>query len=319
LIFLWGLQSDPPLAAVREQLSCLGAHTVFADQRAVLETDVDLEVGETVKASIRIRGESHDLMRVSAAYLRPYGSCDLPDIAAAAPESASWKHAALVDDLLTTWVEISPAFLINPFPAMCVNNSKPFQSEQIHRQGWSIPETLVTTDPDAASEFWERHRDVIYKSVSSVRSQVSRLRPEHRERFADIGSCPTQFQKFVPGRDHRVHVVGDEVFACEVSSDADDYRYPGETEDVEVRACVLPGEIADRCRETARAAGLAFTGIDLRRTPEGEWFCFELNPSPGFTYYERQAGQPIARAVAQLLMERGQRAAPVKAEMNTHA
>jgi glutathione synthase/RimK-type ligase-like ATP-grasp enzyme len=46
---------------------------------------------------------------------------------------------------------------------------------------------------------------------------------------------------------------------------------------------------------------LPVAGIDLRRTPEGEWYCFEVNPSPAFTYYESRTGQPIGRAIAKLL------------------
>jgi RimK-like ATP-grasp domain len=312
LILLWGLESDSPLTAVREQLQSLGVPTIFADQREVLATEVDLEVGQTVSASLRIRGESLALAGVTAAYLRPYHSCDLPGIASAGQESAAFKHAALVDDMLTSWAEISPAFLVNPFPAMAANNSKPFQLEQIRRNGWSVPDTLITTDPEMARIFWERHGDVIYKSVSGIRSQVSRLGPGHRERFADIRSCPTQFQRYIRGRDHRVHVVGDEIFACEICCEVDDYRYPGDR-DVALRACPLPRDIEDRCRETARAAGLPFSGIDLRRTPEGEWYCFEVNPSPGFTYYESQTGQPIAQSVARLLMQGSQGATPLAA------
>ena len=47
---------------------------------------------------------------------------------------------------------------------------------------------------------------------------------------------------------------------------------------------------------------LPLTGIDLRRTPEGDWYCFEANPSPAFTYYERLAGQPMTAAVASYLL-----------------
>jgi D-alanine-D-alanine ligase-like ATP-grasp enzyme len=49
--------------------------------------------------------------------------------------------------------------------------------------------------------------------------------------------------------------------------------------------------------------GLAVAGIDLRRTPEGQWYCFEVNPSPGFTYFQAQAGQAIDQAIAQLLLQ----------------
>jgi hypothetical protein len=57
---------------------------------------------------------------------------------------------------------------------------------------------------------------LIYKSISSVRSIVSRFAPVHEARLADIAWCPTQFQQYVPGRDYRVHVIGEEPLACEV-------------------------------------------------------------------------------------------------------
>jgi D-alanine-D-alanine ligase-like ATP-grasp enzyme len=48
--------------------------------------------------------------------------------------------------------------------------------------------------------------------------------------------------------------------------------------------------------------GLLVAGIDLRRTPDGRWSCFEVNPSPGFTYYQDKTGHPIDQAIAELLL-----------------
>jgi D-alanine-D-alanine ligase-like ATP-grasp enzyme len=47
---------------------------------------------------------------------------------------------------------------------------------------------------------------------------------------------------------------------------------------------------------------LIVAGIDLRHTPAGKWYCFEVNPSPGFTYYQAATHQPIDEAIAQLLV-----------------
>ena len=44
---------------------------------------------------------------------------------------------------------------------MASNGSKPFQLELIRRQGFSVPETLVTTDPEEARAFFERHGRII--------------------------------------------------------------------------------------------------------------------------------------------------------------
>jgi len=46
---------------------------------------------------------------------------------------------------------------------------------------------------------------------------------------------------------------------------------------------------------------ILMAGIDLKETLDGEYFCFEANPSPGFLFFERATGQPISTALAYLL------------------
>jgi glutathione synthase/RimK-type ligase-like ATP-grasp enzyme len=299
-VLLWGLSTDPPLAAVREELVDLGVPVLMLDQREVLDTEVRLCVGHILEGEIRIRDGWVDLASVSAAYLRPYDSHRVRSVAREGTASAAWRHAVAVDCAMASWFEMTSALVVNRLKAGAVNNSKPYQLEQIRRLGFNVPETLITTDPDAARDFWERHGNVIYKSVSGTRSIISRLRPEHEQRLADVSFCPTQFQRYIPGTDHRVHVVGNELFACEVISEEDDYRYSRRHE-VEMHTCRLPRDVEDRCRLLAVTAQLPVAGIDLRRTPEGEWYCFEVNPSPAFTCYEDWTGQPIANAIARLL------------------
>lgn len=158
---------------------------------------------------------------------------------------------------------------------------------------------LITTDPEAAGQFCKEHNAVIYKSISGVRSIVTRANQQHLAKLDDVIFCPTQFQEYIPGIEYRVHVVGDEIFACAIRSEADDYRYASGS--VEISACSIPDDIADRCRNLATSMKLTLAGIDLRCTPEGGWYCFEVNPSPGFNTYEECTGQPIAEAVARLL------------------
>jgi glutathione synthase/RimK-type ligase-like ATP-grasp enzyme len=300
LILVWGLGPEKPLELVCRELGRLGVPVLLLDQHDVLACAVDLAVGAEVGGTLRTREHTVDLRTVTAAYLRPYESYRVPAVAREGPGSVAWRHAVAFENAVWCWAELTPALVVNRSQAMAANGSKPYQLEQIRRLGFAVPDTLLTTDPDQALAFWERHGTVVYKSVSGVRSIVARLRPEHRDRLADVAGCPTQFQQYVPGRDHRVHVVGGEVFPCEVVSDADDYRYPG-PHAVQLKACRLPEEVEDRCRALAAALELPVAGVDLRRTPEGEWYCFEVNPAPAFAYYEEATGQPISAAVARLL------------------
>jgi D-alanine-D-alanine ligase-like ATP-grasp enzyme len=89
-----------------------------------------------------------------------------------------------------------------------------------------------------------------------------------------------------------------------VVSEADDYRYASRGgKSVAIRTANLPSDVASQCRSLAAGLGLAIAGIDLRRTPSDRWYCFEVNPSPGFSYYENATGQPLALSVARLLQQ----------------
>jgi len=307
-VLLWGSGADGPLVAVREELDLLGVPYLVVDQRDVLNTEIQLTVNGGLEGTIRMRARCVDLAAVTAVYLRPYEPLQSPVVTRAGSDVAARRHALAVGYTMMSWSRITRALVVNRPQAAAANGSKPYQLGQIRSFGFEVPDTLLTTDPDAARDFWQRHGTVVYKSVSGTRSIVSRLKPEHAERLANVKSCPTLFQQYVPGKDHRIHVVGDEVFACEIISEADDYRYPAHHK-VEIRACRLPQDIVDRCRRLGAAVRLPVAGIDLRRTPEEDWYCFEVNPSPAFTYYTDRTGQPIGLAIARLLAA-GQQDAP---------
>ena len=181
--------------------------------------------------------------------------------------------------------------------------SKPYQAARI-RGFFDVPDTLATSDPEAASAFVDRHGAAIYKSLSGTRSIVHRVEPEDMERLQSIRWCPTQFQEYVRGIDVRVHVVGDEVFAAQIQTSEVDYRYPARSPDgwTRIEATQLDRPIEDRCRALTTELGLVVSGIDLRLCADGRVVCFEVNTSPAFTYYEEHTDHPIASAIARVLM-----------------
>ncbi len=302
MILLWGLPGDGPLRAVHASLRSLGEPVCLLDQHAIKATTLDLSVGTTVQGALQIGGETIAMEAITAVYARPYDVRQLPELLDAGVHSKVWQHGLALDDALQAWVEVTPALVINRPSAMASNSSKPYQAALIRAAGFDVPDTLVTTDPNAALEFRDLHESVIYKSTSGVRSIVSRLGLVQQQRFADICNCPTQFQQYIAGTDFRVHVVGNRVFASEIVTEAEDYRYAARSgHSIGIRAYALETELVERCRRLATALDLPFAGIDLRRTQEGRWYCFEVNPSPGFTFYQEATGQRIAEAVAILL------------------
>jgi hypothetical protein len=304
VVLLWGPWGDPPLQTVYQALQQFGIPTVFFDQQTIPDIELSWQVrSASITGWLKDRNGRLDLEHIIGVYYRPYDTRQIPAVAQAGPESRLWQHALDLEEALTAWADLTPAQVLNRPSAMESNHSKPYQAEQIRQVGFKVPDTLITTTPEAAFAFWQHHGEVIYKSISGVRSQVSRLTPAHEDRLrTTLSGCPTQFQQWVPGQDYRVHVVGDAVFACAICSNADDYRYASTTADAPtVHPVVLPDAIRLRCIALSQALNLPLVGIDLRCTPDGEWYCFEANPSPGFTYYQTETGQPISLAVAQWL------------------
>lgn len=202
---------------------------------------------------------------------------------------------------LAAWLNTSGALVVNRPKDAGSNASKPFQIREIKKYGFAVPETLVTNSKSHALEFYNTHpRGVIFKSISYHRSIVQRMEAADVERLEKLQYCPVQLQEFVEGQDVRVHVVGDHgIFPSLIRSEESDYRYDKGTEVVPFE---LSPELEARCFELAAGLNLWFAGIDLRITSSGEVYCFEVNPSPAFSWYEDRTEQPITESLVDLLL-----------------
>lgn len=253
--------------------------------------------------SIEGPGWRLDLAGIRSVYVRfpgPEGRL-LPEAPTGSTESAE-ALSAEADAALMALVEDLPCPVVNRTAGGMSNNSKPYQALMLRRAGLRVPPTLVTNEPEAVHAFHARHREVVYKSLSSVRSIVRRLGSDMLARLEHLRDGPAQFQAYIPGDNVRVHTVGERTFAIRVKSEAVDYRYAHHDGlSVTMEPIVLPDAIADACHSAARSMDLLLAGIDLKVTPDGEWYCFEINPSPGFLYYERHSGLPISAGLADLL------------------
>ena len=187
-----------------------------------------------------------------------------------------------------------PCNVLNRPAATYSNRSKPYQALLIRRFGFKIPKTLVTNDPDAVASFFvECDEKLIFKSIGGVRSTVRRMTREDFGRLELLENCPAQFQEYVAGDNIRVHVIGERWFAVRIQCEAVDYRYAGEEGyPLTMVPAVLPEDIAANCIRLTKELGLVLSGIDLKEASSGEYYCFEVNTSPAFLFYE-SPGRPV--------------------------
>lgn len=302
MILICGIASEPPvalaIAAAREERIPF----VIFNQREAGFAEVCVDAGAGgLDGYLYIHETEHKLSSFTGVYSRMMESALLPENRDASAALGA-ARSAFLHEALTDWMEIAPCRVANRNAPSASNASKPYQARAIAEAGFATPETMITNDPDEVREFARKHGRIIYKSVSSVRSIVREWSPRDEVNLQKLRVLPTQFQERIEGEDVRVHVAGSDLHATRVRSDAVDYRYAGRDGlEAVLEPFELDADVADRCRAVSRILNLPFCGIDLRRTPQGEYYCFEANPSPAYSYYQEQTGQPIARSLVRYL------------------
>jgi hypothetical protein len=306
MILLAGIPSEPPLKLVCDAAIAAKIPFVLFNQREAHNDELSFQcVRNHFSGFIRIRGEEYPLDRFQGVYVRMMDYSFLPEIKNRVfnyvGDTLAQKSITVHQQLLN-WLDVAPCRVLNRPADMFSNFSKPYQSQLIARAGFRIPSTCVTSDERAVARFRTKYPRLIFKSISSARSIVRELGLIESKRLSKIRYLPTQFQEKLDGVNIRVHVVGEEVFATKAVSEVVDYRYAGrENANVELIPFRLPAAVRKRCILLSKAMHLPLCGIDLFLTKKGEYFCFEVNPSPGYSYYQEHTGQDIASAIVTYL------------------
>jgi len=294
MILLWGIPSEPPVALAVAAARQFGLDHAVVNQRRAAEDDIVLDAAGG--GWLRLDSVTIDLAEVTGVYVRIMDPHALPETRTGTAGGRDRSEA--FHSMLLAWADTTDCRVANPTDAMASNGSKPYQAQLIGAAGFSTPPTLVTNDPREVLRFEAEHGELIFKSTSSERSIVRPLDAAAKQRLEFVRRLPVQFQRRERGTNIRVHVVGERVYSAAAATEALDYRYAShDNTEVELEAFDLPDEVAQCCVRLARSLRLPFCGIDLFHRTDGSWACFEVNPSPGYSWFQERAGLPIAEAL----------------------
>ena len=306
MIFIAGIPSESTIQLVTQAAEKLGVITVIFNQRKAHQYELITELKKNkYKASININGTAYDLEKMKGMYYRMMDANYLPEVKDKVFNYIGDKQLLrlrTIHEELGKWIYMTKIRILNYPPDTYSNISKPYQSQLIRRSGFEIPPTCITSDVDAVKRFEKEQDHLIYKSISSSRSIVKELFPKHEEQLKKIRYLPTQFQQKLEGNNIRVHVVGDVLFATKIKTDGIDYRYAARDEkDLTMQSVKLSRSIEKKCFRLASDLRLPLCGIDLFQTKTNKYYCFEVNPSPGYSYFQENDGQDIATAIVKWL------------------
>lgn len=198
-------------------------------------------------------------------------------------------------------------------------SNKFLQLEVARQLGFDIPETLITGSAESADSFTAAYSPAITKRLAATlptlqgRQTVfmtTRITDDHRPDFQNLALAPAMFQSAVDVKhDIRVTVVGDQAFPAYIVSEeryapqpVRDARFGQLNGSLEITAAPdFPKYIAELCIAHTKAMGLTFGALDIIEDVEGKFWFIENNAGGQWAYVEQATGQPIGRAIANLL------------------
>jgi glutathione synthase/RimK-type ligase-like ATP-grasp enzyme len=239
-----------------------------------------------------------------------------------APEIVSQSHRMFAtseahEALSGLWHALD-AFWVNDPARDEVAHRKAHQLRVAHDAELRIPHTLITNDPDEARAFLDAHGyRAVYKAFTGTYEQwreTRLVRPDELSLLDNVRYAPVIFQEYVEAvYDLRVTVVGDRVFAAAIHSQETEYPvdFRMDIANARIEPAELPDDVVAQLRDLMARLGLVYGAIDMRLTPEGRHVFLEINPAGQWLFVEDATGQPMAAALAELLLGRDQSAGSI--------
>jgi len=266
------------------------------------------------QAHLRLSAASIDLSAAKSFWFRrsppPGVSCGT------SPDVARFANAEATGLLAGCW-ETSSGFWMNRPSHIQYAENKLVQLHLARSLGLTIPDTLVSNDPNDMRHFANQYGAVVAKAISTAsvaldherRLLFSRLIPDmHEFDDATLSAAPCILQAAVPKKaDLRITVAGNRVFGTLLVSAPTsppgivDWRALPSAE-IGYSIHTVPAEIVGLCRRMMQILGLAFGAFDFALTTSDEYVFFEVNPSGQWGWLEHFTGQPITEAIVDALL-----------------
>ncbi len=301
MILIMGAPDEAHAAFIHQKLSSRGEPVAYLDTRLYpSESQLTFMPGSPGRGTYQptARAPKINFSDVRSVYWRTFFGIHPKGIEDPFIREMAYRE---IESALGSFFRSLECLWVNSAEAVAQHKYKGYQLKLLQQAGLRVPDTLITNEPEAVQAFYEcLNRQVIFKPVRGG-AHTAKLTDSDLtlERLNELAKAPVQFQEWIPGTDIRVYLVGEDLFAAEIQTEATDFR---EDPDARIVRIELPEAIQQDCRTLASTLGLVFSGIDIRRTPEGEYVFLEGNPSPMFIYFEQISGYPISDRLVELLI-----------------
>jgi len=182
--------------------------------------------------------------------------------------------------------------------------------------GFSIPETVITNEMEAAKKFFKKfrkstivkvlHHHDVYLNQKSYRFLTNNIETSHLPKFDEITYAPVIFQKKIENDSEiRITVVNDKTFSCRISTGQEKHNF-SDLHKIKEKELIfseinIGKKMEKLCINLNRKLGLLVSSIDLVQSKNGELFFLEINPIGDWNWIEKHTNLPITKSIFDLM------------------
>jgi len=189
---------------------------------------------------------------------------------------------------------------------------KPVQLVRAHECGLSVPDTMITNEPESVRSFAAGGRTITKLMGANTISEENHrklswtrvLGCDDLDDLRGFNVTANMVQRWVPKSfEVRIVAIADRLTAVKITSGSTashiDWRsdYAALTYDL----IELPDYVAHGIRALMRSFGLAYAGLDFVVTPDDEWVFLEINAGGQYGWLEAKTGVPLTGYLADVL------------------
>ena len=283
------------------------------------------DIPDTIRATYAISKENEDKLifdlggyildptKISVCLIRYFEVSSLdfgPDNFVYLYTTQQWENilSSLLNELKCNWIN-------NP-TAISHAEDRIKQLSVARDLGFDIPASVITNDPNVASNFYNickgnmiikvlhHHRIDVQNTAFSIFSQV--ISASHLKELKALVNAPCMLQERINKEyELRVTVVGDSIFAVRLDPpdnlmfDLHSYTLS----EISKKAVTIPVVLQERCKEMLKKLNLDYAALDFAVDRNGRTFFLEANASGDWHWIERDTGLPITDSVVNLILK----------------
>ena len=288
----------------------------FGQDRCLLGDSIFFEVKNGLcKYFIKVDGEVYDVDDFgSVLYFHPHPDKEILNYKPY--EHANFITHQFLEMRKGLWTYLKNKKWVNDPWLMQIAEGKAYQLQVASDVGFTIPNTVMTSDPEIVSELYTNSEGKIISKIitpTPILDHViytNRVTSEDMESIDSVRMCPSIFQTEIEkSYELRIIVVGQNIFAAKIFSQGNketevDWRKNPKHNDysVKMESCSIPNGIKKKIHSFMKIIGLNYGAIDMVVTPDNEYVFLEINPAGQWYFVQTNTAMDIASAIVDLVV-----------------